>query len=129
MYHLQQIFIAYWKKFLKLIKFITQSYLSLLNLFFFLNDYFFRWLAYKSLHSRFSVLNYIMWFYNLFLYPAVSHIFHGPGFLGSTSKVLVQVLEVVQLWCIYFLTLRKEKCKNKGKVHKVHKIHHYTIIK
>ena len=59
-YHLLQFFISYWKKFLKL---STQSYLSLLNLFLFLctfsvflDDYFFRWLAYKSLLSRSSVL-------------------------------------------------------------------------
>ena len=32
-----------------------------------LNDYFFRWLAYKSLLCRFSLLiNYIMWSYNIF---------------------------------------------------------------
>ena len=56
------------KKLLKLVRFITQSYLPLLNLFLFLslfsvflNNCFFRWLAYKSLLSRFLVLiNYIM---------------------------------------------------------------------
>ena len=71
-----------------------QVYYTILlhNLFFFsffffvfLNDYFFRWLAYKSLLlllSIFSVLiNYIMWSYNLF---CVSSCFphHGPGFSG-----------------------------------------------
>ena len=73
-YHLKQFFISYWGKFLKLTKFIAQSYLLLLNLFLslstfsvFLYDYFFKWLAYKFLLSRFSVLtNYIMWSYNLF---------------------------------------------------------------
>ena len=63
----------------------------------FVNYYFFRWLAYKSL-SRFSVL--INLFCDLtifFLYPAVSHVFHGPGYFGSKSRVWVQVLEVVQL--------------------------------
>ena len=25
-----------------------------------------------------------MWFSNLFLHPAVSHVFHGPGFFGSS---------------------------------------------
>ena len=55
------------KIFQKLIKFITQSYLSLLNSFLFssrfsvslksLDNYFFRWFAYKSLLlTRFSVL-------------------------------------------------------------------------
>ena len=56
------------KKLLKLVRLITQFYLPLLNLFLFLslfsvflNNCFFRWLAYKSLHSRFLVLiNYIM---------------------------------------------------------------------
>ena len=55
-------------KFLKLIKFITQSYLSLLSSFLLLilstfsvflkslSDYFFSWLGYKSLLNRFSVL-------------------------------------------------------------------------
>ena len=54
----------------------------LLNLFLFrstssvfLNDYFLRWLADKSLLSRFSVLiNYIMWSYNIF---SVSSCFPG----------------------------------------------------
>ena len=46
-----------------------------------LNYYFFRWLACKSLLSRFLVLiNYFMWSYNLF---SVSNIFQGPGFSGS----------------------------------------------
>ena len=110
-YHLLQFFISYWEKFLKLIKFITQSYLLLLNLLLFLstfsvilNDYFFRWLVYKSMISRFLVLiNYIMWSYNLF---SASNVFQGPG---------------------HFLTLKK-KYENKSKVHKVHKIHQYTII-
>ena len=59
------------KKFQKLIRFITLSYLPLLNSFLFLsrffgslkslNNYFFRRFAYKSLLHRFSVLtNYIM---------------------------------------------------------------------
>ena len=90
------------KKLLKLVRFITQSYLPLLNLFLFLslfsvflNNCFFRWLAYKSLLSRFLVLiNYIMWSYNLF---SVIHVFHGPGCSGSESRVWVQVLEVTQL--------------------------------
>ena len=75
-YHLLQFFISYWARFLKLIKFITLSYLSLLNLLLFLskfsvalNDYLFRWLAYKSPLSRFLVsINYITWSYNLFFY-------------------------------------------------------------
>ena len=72
-YHLLQFFISYWEKFLKLIKFITQSHSSFE--FFFIHKHvfclpqwlFFRWLADESLLSRFSALiNYIMWSYNLF---------------------------------------------------------------
>ena len=95
----------------------------------FLNDYFFRWLGCQSL-SRFSVL--INLFCDLtifFLYPAVSLVFHGPRFLGSKPRVWVQVLEVAQLQCVYFLTLKKKKYENKSKVRKVDKIHRYTIIK
>ena len=66
-YRLIQFLISYWETFLKPIKFMTHYYLSLLDLFLFLstfsvflNDYFFIWLAYQSLFSRFSVLiNYI----------------------------------------------------------------------
>ena len=72
-----QCFISYWKKFEKLIKFITQSYLLLLNSFLFLsrffdslrslNNYFLRTFACKSLLNRSSVLiNYIMWSSNHF---------------------------------------------------------------
>ena len=50
-----------------------------------LSNYFFRWLAYKSLLSRFSVLiSYTMWSSNLLcVYSAVLNVFHGPGFSGS----------------------------------------------
>ena len=60
-----------------------------------LNNYFFRWFAYKSLLSRFSVLiNYNMWSSNHFStssgFPRFSgsrffraQVFQGPGFLGS----------------------------------------------
>ena len=101
-YHLLQFFISYWEKFFKLIKFITQFYVLLLNLFFFffsifsvfLKDYFCRWLAYKAPFSTFLVLiNCIMWYYNLL---RVSSCFprHGPGFSGSESGVWDQVSEV-----------------------------------
>ena len=108
------------------------TYLSLLNSFLFLSrfsvslksldNYFFRWFAYKSLLSRFSVLiNYNMWSSNhfstssrfprftgsrffrvqVFQGPGFSRsrfswvqVFHGPGFSGSGSRVWVQVLEV-----------------------------------
>ena len=56
-------------------------------------------------------------------------VFLGPGFSGAESRVWNQDLELAQLLCVYFLTLKKKKCENKSKVHKVRKIHHYTIIK
>ena len=71
--------IIYWiyNLILRLVQFLTQSYLSLLNSFLFLsrfsfslqslNNYFFRGFAYKSLLNRFSVLIYcIMWSSNHF---------------------------------------------------------------
>ena len=92
------------KKFQKLIKFITQSYLFIISEFIFIlkclpNNYFFRWFAYKSLLSRFSVLiSYNMWSSNHFsissCFPCFSgsrffrvHVFQGPG---SKSMVRVQ---------------------------------------
>ena len=95
-HYLLHFFISYWEKLLKLIKFIIQSYLLpfefvfilkhifclrqwffldglpfefvfILKHIFCLSLIFFRWLAYKSLLSRFSVLiNYVMWSDNLF---------------------------------------------------------------
>ena len=126
------------EKFLKLIKFITQSYLSLSNLFpflstfsVFLNGYFLTWFACKVYSEQIFSVNklYYVILQSFFLYPAVSHIFNGPGSSGSESKVQVQVLEVTQLQCVYFLTLKKKKCENKSKVHQVHIVNHYTIIK
>ena len=92
------------KNFQKLIKFITQSYLSLLNSFLFssrfsvslksLDNYFFRWFAYKSLLSRFSMLmSSNMCSSNHFSissrFPCFSRsrffrvqVFQGPGFQG-----------------------------------------------
>ena len=72
-------------------KFITQSYVSLLNSFLFLsrfsvslkglNNYFFRKFAYKSLLNRFSVLmNYIMWFSNHFSTSSCLPHFSGSRF-------------------------------------------------
>ena len=79
------------KNFQKLIKFITQSYLSLLNSFLFLSrfsvslksldNYFFRWFAYKFLFSRFSVLiSYNMWSSNHFSISNCFPCFPGPRF-------------------------------------------------
>ena len=98
--HHVQFFISYWEKLLKLIRFITQSYLPLLNLFLFLslfsvflNNCFFRWLAYKPLLSRFLVLiNYIKWSCNLF---SVSSCF--PRFSWSRlCRVQVFMVQVFQ---------------------------------
>ena len=96
------------KNFQKLIKFITQSYLSLLNSFLFLSrfsvslksldNYFFRWFAYKSLFSRFSVLiSYNMWSSNHFSISGCFPCFSGSRFFrfqvfqglgpGSGSRV------------------------------------------
>ena len=88
------------KKFQKLIKFITQSYLFIISEFIFIlkclpNNYFFRWFAYKSLLSRFSVLiSYNMCSCNHFSissrFQCFSRsrffrvqVFQGPGFSGS----------------------------------------------
>ena len=55
--------------------------------------------------------------------------FQGPGFPGSEFRVWAQVLEVAQIQCVHFLTVKKKKYENKTKVYKFHQIHHYTIIK
>ena len=39
-------------------------------------------------------------------------------------RVWVQVLEVAQLKCVYFLMLKRKKCENKSEVYKFHKINH-----
>ena len=97
------------------------TYLSLLNSFLLLvlstfpvflkslNNYFFRWLAYKSLLAEFYcyIISYNMWSSNLFV--CIQHVFGFPHFSwvrffrvqvflglspGSRSRVWVQVLEV-----------------------------------
>ena len=103
-YHLLQFLIYCWEKFLKLI--IPQSLLIAFEFFLFflffshfltsstnLDDYFFRWLAYKSLLSRFSLLiNYIMSFSNLFsdssYFPCFSwsRVFRVQGFQGPSPE-------------------------------------------
>ena len=72
-------FISFRERFLKLIKFITQSYVFIAFEFIFILKqtfclpkipqklFFFSWLAYMSLHKKFSVLvNYTMWSSNHF---------------------------------------------------------------
>ena len=97
--------ISYWKIFGNLSTLLRNlTYLSLLNSFLFLsrfsvslkslNNYFFRWFAYKSLLSRFSVLISYMCSSNHFSissrFPCFSRsrffrvqVFQGPGFSGS----------------------------------------------
>ena len=99
--------ISYWKNFRSLWSLLRNlTYVSLLNSFLFLSrfsvslksldNYFFRWFAYKSLLSRFSVLiNYNMCSSNHFSisirFPCFSRsrlfqrveVFQGPGFSGS----------------------------------------------
>ena len=103
MYNLLQFFIS--QSYL----FIAFEFILLLSTFSgflkILNNYFFRWLAYKSLLSRFSVLiSYTMWYFNLFsafnCFQRFSwsrffrvQFFLGPGFSESRSMVWVQVLE------------------------------------
>ena len=87
-------------RFTQLIKFITQSYLSLLNSFLFssrfsvflksLDNNFFRWFAYKSLLSRFSVLISYMWPSNHLSISSRFQCFSRSRFLGSGSRVWVQ---------------------------------------
>ena len=117
---LLQFFISYWAKFFKLIRFITQSCLSILNSLFLLvwstfsiflkslSDYFFSWLDYKPLLNRFSVLiNYSVLDGRpiIFLHPAVSHVFHGPG-PGFRNSRLIKVpllYEYLRGWLhVYF---------------------------
>ena len=112
--------ISYWKTLRNLSSLLRNlTYLSLLNSFLFLSrffvflksldNYFFRWFAFKSLLSRFSVLiSYNMWSSNHFsicsCFPCFSGscFFRVQGFQGpgpgsgcrSGSRVRVQVLEV-----------------------------------
>ena len=104
------IFISYWKIFRNLSSLLRSlTYLSLLNSFLYLSrfsvplksldNYFFRWFAYKSVLSRFSVLkSYNMWSSNHFsissCLPCFSgsrffrvQVFQGPDFSGSGSRI------------------------------------------
>ena len=87
------------------------TYLSLLNSFLLLvlsafpvflkslNNYFFRWLAYKPLLWEFSCYNKLysvifQSFFGIHLFPTffISQVFQGPGFSGPESRVQVQDL-------------------------------------
>ena len=118
--------ISYWRTFRILSSLLRNlTYLSLLNSFLFLSrfsvslksldNYFFRWFAYKSLLSRFSVLiSYNMWSSNHLSISSCFPCFSGSRFFrvqvqglgpwsrvrvqgpgpGTGSRVRVQVLEV-----------------------------------
>ena len=63
-----------------------------------------------------------------FQYPAVSHVFYGPGFSRSESKGLGPDLRSSPTLVHIFCYVEEKKCENKSKVHKVHKIYHYAIF-
>ena len=116
-----QFLISYWKMFRNLSSLLHDlTYLSLLNSFIFLSrfsvtlksldNYFFRWFAYKSFLSRFSVLiSYNMCSSNHFSissrFPCFSRssffrveVFQSPGFLGSRFfKVQVFRVQVFRI--------------------------------
>ena len=118
--------------FLKLIKLLQNlTYLLLLNLFLLLStfsaflkslsNYYFRWLAYKSLLSRFSVLINVV--FQVFQSPGFAgsrfckvQVLQGPGFSGSSSRsssrVWVQLLEVALKEMLLFVILKKIKTIN-----------------
>ena len=95
--------ISYWKIFRNLLSLLRNlTYLSLLNSFLFLSrfsvslksldNYFFRWFAYKSLFSRFSVLiSYNMWSSNHFSISSRFPCFSRSRFFRvQVSRVRVQ---------------------------------------
>ena len=118
--------------FSKLIKLLQNlTYLLLLNLFLLLStfsiflksfsNYYFRWLAYKSLLSRFSVL--INVFFQVFQSPGFAgsrfckvQVLQGPDFSWSSSRsnsrVWVQLLEVALKEMLLFVILKKIKTIN-----------------
>ena len=122
--------ISYWKIFRNLSSLLRNlTYLSLLNSFLFLSrfsvslksldNYFFRWFAYKSLLSRFSVLiSYNMWSSNHFSISSGFPCFSRSRFFrvrvqdpspGSRvriqgSRIRVQVLEAAD-WFHYDLII------------------------
>ena len=51
------------------------------------------------------------------------------NFEGKYHNVKVKILKqrYYTYICVYFLTLKKKKIKNKIKFHKVYKIYHYNI--
>ena len=87
-----------------------------------LNNYFFRRFAYRSLLNRFSVLiNYIIWSSNHCSTPSCFprfsgsrflrvQLFQDPGFLGSGSRIWIQVLEVAQPGVAYKSIAHKKAC-------------------
>ena len=100
--NLLQFLISYWKIFRNLSSLLCNlTYLSLLNSFLLLSrfsvslksldSYFFRWSAFKSLLSRFSLLiSYNMCSFNHFSISSRFPCFSRSRFLGSRSRVQVQ---------------------------------------
>ena len=140
-HHLLQFFISYWEKLLKLIKSTTQSYVLLLNLFLFLstfsvslNDFFQIACLQVSSWQIFSVnklLCDLTIFFCIQLFPTffMVQVLLGSRFFRVRAQGLGPSFRSSPTLKRIFLTLKKKKCENKSKVHKVLKIHHYTIIK
>ena len=109
------IFISYLKIFRNLSSLLRSlTYLSLLNSFLFLSrfsvslksldNYFFRWFAYKSLLSRFSVLiSYIMWSSNHFSISRCFPCFSGSRVEGPSPDFRSSL---IFLYCLYFSRYR-----------------------
>ena len=137
-HHLLQFFISYWEKLLKLIKSTAQSYVLLLNLFLFLstfsvslNDFFQIACLQVSSWQIFSVnkLCYVILqsFFVSSCFPRFSwsRFFRAQVLLGSRffrvpAQSLGPSFRSSPTLKRIFLTLKKKKCENKSKVHKVH---------
>ena len=141
--------ISYWKTFRNLSSLLRNlTYLSLLNSIFVLsrfsatlkslNNYFFRWFAYKSLLSRFSVLiSYNMWSSNHFSMSSCFacfsgsrffrvQVFPGPGFRSSHEIRLEQqgtrffrrmiFVQKQEIWALQTPILEPSRFKKSGSV-------------
>ena len=130
--------ISYWKFFRNLSSLLRSlTYLSLLNSFLFLSrfsvslksldNYFFRWFAYKSLLSRFSVLiSYNMWSSNHFSISSRFPCFSGsrffrvrvqgprPGFRSSSylTSVLTHISKHASREALRFFSKKSFRKKN-----------------
>ena len=100
-YCIYNLIISYWKKFKKLVKFITQSYSSLLNSFLFLSIFLSPWKAPITTFSEGFLTSLFLTNFSVnisFFYIQLFSTFfrvqssQGPGFF----RVRVQVLEVAK---------------------------------